>query len=91
MPMKYLIVQMPDGETPVIFPDYMYHDQFEEMLGGPDVIAAGLIEIIEGKVRCSGSSLSLGIDSRGEDDLFVILQRLSSKPPVAATIPPNEA
>jgi hypothetical protein len=77
MPMKYLIVQTPDGETPVIFPDYMYHNDFEEMLGGPDVVAAGLIEIVEGKVRCSGSSLSLGIDSRGEDDQFVINQRLS--------------
>lgn len=77
MTMKYLIVQTPDGETPIIFPKYMYHDHFEEMLGGPEVIAAGEVDLIDGKIRCSGKSFALGIMSRGADDEVLIVHRLT--------------
>jgi len=74
--MKYLILQTPDGETPIIFPDFMYHDQVEEALDHKEVIAAGLIKLDGGKITCYGESSSLGIGSRGEDDEMVIHHRL---------------
>lgn len=76
MPMKYVVLQTPDGETPVIFPEDMYHDQIEEALGHQEVIAAGLVDLKDGKVRCYGESFSLGIKSRGEDDQVLIVHRL---------------
>lgn len=76
MPMKYLILQTQDGETSIIFPDFMYHDQVEEAFDHKEVIAAGLIKMDGKKLVCFGESSSLGIGSRGEDDDAVIHHRL---------------
>ena len=78
MAMKYLILQTQDGETPVIFPEFMYHDQLEEALEHDGVIAAGFIKLDKGKLVCFGESSSLGIESRKEDDVMLVQYRLLS-------------
>ncbi len=79
MSMKYLILRTQDGETPIIFPEFMYHDQVEEALDHEEVIAAGFIKIESGKLQCYGESSSLGIASRSEDDAVVIEHHMLTK------------
>ena len=54
MPSKYLILQTPEGEKAVIFPeDNFYHDEMAERLDQLGIIAAGFVHIDEnGKVHC---------------------------------------
>jgi len=79
MPMKYLILLTENGETPIIFPDFMYHDQVEEAMEHDGVIAAGFIKADADRLTCFGISESLGIVSRGEDDEIVIHHQLLTK------------
>ena len=79
MPSKYLILQTPEGEKAVIFPeDNFYHDEMAERLDQLGIIAAGFVQIEEnGKVHCFGRSESLEIEGRGEDDAIVIARQLA--------------
>ena len=54
MPSKYLILQTPEGEKAVIFPEEnFFHDEMAERLGSLGIIAAGFVQIGDnGKVQC---------------------------------------
>ena len=75
MPSKYLILQTPEGEKAVIFPEEnFFHDEMAERLGSLGIIAAGFVQIGDnGKVHCFGRSESLDIE-----ELFSC--RLGQKP-----------
>ena len=81
MPSKYLILQTPEGEKAVIFPEEnFFHDEMAERLGSLGIIAAGFVQIEDnGKVHCFGRSESLDIEGRGEDDEIVIARQLASE------------
>ena len=83
MPSKYLILQTPEGEKAVIFPEEsFYHDEMAERLGQLGIIAAGFVQIGEnGKVHCFGRSESLDVEGRGEDDEIVIARQLAAANP----------
>ena len=83
MPSKYLILQTPEGEKAVIFPEEnFFHDEMAERLGSLGIIAAGFVQIEDnGKVHCFGRSESLDIEGRGEDDEIVIARQLASAIP----------
>ena len=83
MPSKYLILQTPEGEKAVIFPEEnFFHDEMAERLGSLGIIAAGFVQIGDnGKVHCFGRSESLEIEGRGEDDEIVITRQLASAIP----------
>ena len=83
MPSKYLILQTPEGEKAVIFPEEdFFHDEMAERLGQLVIIAAGFVQIGEnGKVHCFGRSESLDVEGRGEDDEIVIARQLSAANP----------
>ena len=83
MPSKYLILQTPEGEKAVIFPEEnFYHDEMVERLGQLGIIAAGFVQIEEnGKVHCFGRSESLDVEGRGEDDEIVIARQLAAANP----------
>ena len=83
MPSKYLILQTPEGEKAVIFPEEnFFHDEMAERLGSLGIIAAGFVHIGDnGKVHCFGRSESLDIEGRGEDDEIVIARQLASAIP----------
>ena len=81
MGMKYIIVQIKNGETkrewPIIFPDMMVHRQVAETTKWHlmrhheqecRIIAAGSISFFGGEVRCSGESETLNLESRGKED-----------------------
>lgn len=78
MKSKFIIFQTPDGERAVIFPeDPFYHDEMASHFSNYEVVSAGFIGIDQdGKIRCSGSSSSLDIASRGEDDEIVVARQL---------------
>ena len=83
MPSKYLILQTPEGEKAVIFPEEdFFHDEMAERLGQLGIIAAGFVQIGEnGKVHCFGRSESLDVEGRGEDDEIVIARQLAAANP----------
>jgi len=81
MGMKYIIVEIKNGETkrewPIIFPDMMMHKRVAETMQwhfarfhGQSfrVIAAGSVSFFGGEVRCSGESETLNLESRGTED-----------------------
>ena len=83
MPSKYLILQTPEGEKAVIFPEAnFFHDEMAERLGSLGIIAAGFAQLGDnGKVHCVGPSESLDIEGRCEDDEIVIARQLASAIP----------
>ena len=80
---KYLILQTPEGEKAVIFPEEdFFHDEMAERLSQLGIIAAGFVQIGEnGKVHCFGRSESLDVEGRGEDDEIVIARQLAAANP----------
>lgn len=85
MGMKYIVVQIRNGETvrewPIIFPDMMVHKQIAETIKchlmrhhdqDARIVAAGLFSCFGGEVRCFGESETLNIESRGNEDAKLI-------------------
>lgn len=83
--MKYIVMKINNGETvrewPIIFPDMMVHKQVAYVIeltikrfhNMPcSVIAAGSFSCFGGEVRCFGESETLGLESRGEEDVKLI-------------------
>ena len=79
MPMKFVILQTRNGETPILFPDTVFHDQVEEAFDHNGVISAGFISFAAGKLSCHGESESLGIKARGEDDEITIVHKMGPR------------
>ncbi len=77
MAMKYIIVNGPDGETPVIFPRAYYHNDIASRFAPAKVVAAGFVRLSEGKAECYGGSSSLRIVSRRLRDSELVARHLS--------------
>ena len=77
---KFVIFQTPEGEQAVIFPsETFFHDEMASHFSTYEVISAGFVVIDQdGKIRCSGKSTSLNIDSRGEDDEIIITRQFET-------------
>ena len=77
--LKYIILVA--NMTPVLFPEHLDHNK---AAGNMQVLSAGFVRIMTDKngnveVYCSGASLTLGLDSRGEKDADLITVMLSSE------------
>lgn len=75
---KYIVVIMGDSqfETPIMFPDYVTHDEVYRKIGGT-LVSAGFFTTGftqasgDYDVSAFGSSTSLGIGSRPEDAALI--------------------
>lgn len=75
--MKYIIIQIKEGETPILFPKYLFHDIVAEKFGKDiKVISAGKVKLADGKLECYGESTGLKIKSRGAVDTDIVKKYL---------------
>ncbi|MCK5296236.1 MAG: hypothetical protein KAJ75_05040 [Alphaproteobacteria bacterium] len=75
--MKYIIIQIKEGETPVLFPKYLFHDIVAEKFGkNIKVVSAGKVKLDNGKLECYGESTGLKIKSRGAVDTDIVEKHL---------------
>ena len=66
---KYLIITAHGIETPIIFPSWIDHSHMAASFGGKRVVvSAGQVKVAEGNVDVYGSSTSLEVRSRPEDE-----------------------
>ena len=77
MAMKYIVVNGPDGEMPVIFPRAYYHSDVAQRFVPAKVVAAGFVRLSEGAAECYGGSSSLRIVSRRLRDSKLVARHLS--------------
>ncbi|MCP5365691.1 MAG: hypothetical protein H6905_10785 [Hyphomicrobiales bacterium] len=66
--MKYLIVDAPGGEVPVLFPRGFMHRYMADRLAPLPVVAAGFVKNVDGQLACFGHSTGLKLGSRPERD-----------------------
>lgn len=74
---KYIVYELPDKTKDMIIfsPRLKHSDVAKRLLNGRySVVSAGSVDIYEGKIKCFGESLSLGVSSRGNRDAFVATQ-----------------
>lgn len=71
MELKYVVTRYNQNETMFIFPNWVEHHKFAKHMGIP--ISAGFINM--NTRTCYGKSVTLRLDSRGEEDT-AILRRL---------------
>lgn len=73
--MKYVVIESHGVESPIIFPEWIKHD--EVLKGHEKVVSAGFCSFSVGEngdgstnpsVDCWGRSVSLKVKSRGEED-----------------------
>jgi hypothetical protein len=65
--MKYVVIQNHPSVSPdmFIFPAWKNHT---DMVRGTDtVVGAGFVYLADGRLRCYGKSISLGVSARAED------------------------
>ncbi|MGB0749419.1 MAG: hypothetical protein ACPGO3_11795 [Magnetospiraceae bacterium] len=74
--MKYLILNTPHGEVPILFGGSLIHRWVWESLGGLGVVGAGFVRLENGEPTCFGRSDSLNIASRGAIDAALITKNL---------------
>jgi hypothetical protein len=76
---KYIIVEVMEIETPIVFSDLIQHKTIAQGMG--KVIAAGFIAFgaVDGMIgiQCYGESISLGIKSREREDVDIIQRHLN--------------
>ncbi|MCG8543832.1 MAG: hypothetical protein MJE12_06445 [Alphaproteobacteria bacterium] len=77
--MKYIVVQGPDGEAPVLFPRAFMHKWVAEQLEPLDPVAAGFVTSANGRLQCYGVSESLKIASRPDRDAALINRALGAQ------------
>jgi hypothetical protein len=89
--MKYLIAAFHVfQELPVIFPAFVGHNEMAEALHRKNakVVSAGFARFDRnGRIRCYGTSVSLGLDSRGKRDEEVIESALKGEPTTCEAVP----
>lgn len=78
MAMKYIIVNGPDGELPVVFPRAYYHSDVARRFAPATVVAAGFVRLEDGAADCYGGSSSLRIVSRRQRDSQLVARHLNS-------------
>ncbi len=81
MRLKYVIFMTKhEIEVPVIFPELIEHvectrifsENKKELWGEFKAISAGFVNYHFGEIHCFGSSISLGLSSRGEIDSHIV-------------------
>ena len=67
--MKYIILQSPSGlEIPVLFPDFIGHNDIKNTIEFSDVVSAGFCKPdCEGKISTWGESTTLKLKSEVRD------------------------
>lgn len=73
---KYVIMSSPvHGEFPIIFPSSIKHSMIVKSIKseypGISCTSAGFVDIVSNDISCYGSSTSLKIKSRPEDDIII--------------------
>ncbi len=71
MQMKYIFAS---GMDPIIFAEHRTHANMAMMLNisKNDIVSAGFLQITSAGARCYGSSATLGIASRKQEDSDII-------------------
>lgn len=75
--MKYLVVQAPTGEVPVIFGRSFLHSYVATLLAPMPVVSAGFVRRTDDRIECYGRSDGLSIASRPGPDTRLIDSALS--------------
>lgn len=66
---KYIIVDTGQCIAPVVFSELLTHsDVAQALANSSSVLGAGFCYIQDNRYVCYGSSISLGVKSRGEED-----------------------
>lgn len=66
MKMKYVVLDDGLNDNIIVFPETIQHSSFAMFSG--TILSAGFISYTDGKWSCWGKSISLGLDSRPEED-----------------------
>lgn len=74
--MKFLIVQAPTGEAPVLFPRDFMHSYVAGLLSPMPVISAGFVRRSGDGIECYGRSNGLHIASRPGADTALVARLL---------------
>ncbi len=77
--MKYVVLITEEGETPIIFPKELFHDEVANAVENRGVVSAGFVRLSDGKIKCYGESLGLELSSRGEGDTSLIQHCMTAK------------
>jgi hypothetical protein len=73
--MHYIIFEDFSGRpTPIIFPEKIRHQEIRDQIPYAKVLSAGVVDIVEGILRCSGESRELGVQSLPQDASMIAEQ-----------------
>lgn len=70
--MKYIILDAPDGEAPILFPRGFMHRYVASLFAPMRVISAGFISDEAGGLHCHGHSTGLKLHARPERDTMLV-------------------
>lgn len=76
MALKYIVVEVPGGEAPVVFSRDFFHAYVADRFAPAKVVSAGFVRLSGGKPECYGGSSSLKISSRGDRDTALVARHL---------------
>ena len=79
MALKYLVLEVPDGEAPVLFGREYFHAFMATRFEPARVIAAGFVRLTDKGPECYGTSTSLRIGSRRAEDAALIARHLRGR------------
>jgi hypothetical protein len=74
---KYIIVQAPEGEVPLLFPRSFLHRYIAGLVRPMPVVSAGFVTVVDGNAHCYGMSAGLKLRSRPEHDTALVRAFLS--------------
>lgn len=78
--MKYLIMEDFSGQpVPFIFPRRVDHADMRDQLPYGSVLSAGLVELDQEKILCSGGNAELGVKARPDADAEIIREALRKR------------
>lgn len=75
--MKYVVVRAPGGEAPVLFTREFMHKYVAGLLAPMEVVGAGFVRWVDGRVECYGISAGLNIAARPERDTDLVRRALA--------------
>jgi len=76
---KYIVLQTPGGEAPVLFPRALIHRWVAGTMAPMAVVSAGFVRLDEGQPHCFGASESLNVRSRPDRDSALIARALGAR------------
>jgi len=77
--MKYVVLITDEGETPIIFPERLFHDEIANAVENREVVSAGFVRLSGSKIECYGESLGLELSSREEADASLIQHHMTTE------------